>query len=77
MKWWLNDFHWNGWISFLVREWEWNGTVNLRENDIHCKENNFGQQVTAKIDFRLDLNAWEDYIGKETVEIPQLRILNC
>ena len=51
--------------------------MNLRENDIHCKENNFGQQVTAKIDFRLDLNAWEDYIGKETVEIPQLRILNC
>ena len=50
---------------------------SVRESDIHCKENNFGQRVTAKIDFRLDLNAWEDYIGKETVEIPQLRILNC
>ena len=50
---------------------------SVRESDINFKENNFGQRVTAKIGFRVELNAWEDYIGEETVEGPQLRILNC
>ena len=50
---------------------------SVEESDINCKENNFGQRVTAKIGFRVELNAWEDYIGEETVEGPQLRILNC